>query len=136
MIGMTVTPVSPASWHWTSGSDYTPAMRAGNMIITSGIPPLDVDGSLVGEGDIEAQIRQTVRNLDLLLGSAGSSLDRILRQMVCLKRESDVGEFLRLRPELYTPPYPASVLIVVTAHARPDMLVEIACEALVKDDAS
>jgi len=31
----------------------------------------------------------------------------------------------------YSEPLPASVLVVVTAHAHPDMLIEIACEAVV-----
>lgn len=135
MTDLIAIPVSPDSWTWTSTSTYTPAMRAENMVYTSGIAPLDVDGSLVGPDDIEAQVRQTVRNLGQVLADAGSSLNRIVRQFVYLKRESDIAEFVRLRSELYMPPYPASVLVVVTAHARPDMLVEIACEALADDRA-
>lgn len=134
MTDLIATPVSPDSWAWAIRSTYTPAMRVGNLVLTSGIPPLDVDGSLV-EGDIEAQIRQTVGNLGQVLAAAGSSMNRVVRQMVYLKRERDVAVFLRLREELYEPPYPASVLVVVTAHARPDMLVEIACEALAEDGA-
>jgi hypothetical protein len=53
-----------------------------------------------------------------------------VRQHVYLRRETDIARFVALRRELYRPLDPATVLVVVTAHAHPDMLIEIACEAL------
>jgi 2-iminobutanoate/2-iminopropanoate deaminase len=123
--------VSPPNWLWAAGSQYTPAVRVGDLVLTSGVAPFDEYGQVIGD-DLETQTRKVVTNLAELLAHAGSGLERIVRQHVYLKREEDVARFAALRPQLYRPPYPASVLVVVTAHARPDMLIEIACEALAR----
>lgn len=122
--------ITPPAWRWAAEAHYAQAVRTGDLILTCGVAPFDDDGALVGPGDFDRQFRQTVANLSVLLEEAGSGLDRILRQQVFLRREQDLDRFRALRAELYRPPYPASVLLVVTAHAHPGMLVEIACEAL------
>lgn len=122
--------ITPAAWRWAAAAPYAQAVRAGGLILTCGVAPFDDEGRLVGEGDFDAQCRQTVANLSVLLAASGSSLDRIARQQIFLRREADLDRFRALRAELYSPPLPASVLVVVTAHAHPDMLIEIACEAV------
>lgn len=122
--------ITPAAWRWAANAPYAQAVRAGGLILTCGVAPFDDDGRLIGDGDFDAQCRRTVENLAVLLETAGSGLHRIARQQVFLRREADLDAFRRLRAELYSPPYPASVLVVVTAHAHPGMLIEIACEAL------
>lgn len=129
---MSVREIVLDDWTWTTQATYAQAMRVGSMIYTSGIAPFDEHGAVVGLGDIEAQIRQTVANLDRVLRAGGSGLDHIVRQQVFVRRPEDVRVFAELRRELYSPPFPASVLVVVTAHAHPDMLIEIACEAVVR----
>jgi 2-iminobutanoate/2-iminopropanoate deaminase len=128
---MTVCEIVLDDWSWTANASYAQAIRVGSMIYTSGIAAFDEHGNVVGVGDIEAQIRQTVANLDRVLRAGGSALNHIARQQVYVRRREDVGTFAELRRELYAPPFPASVLVVVTAQAHPDMLIEIACEAVV-----
>ncbi len=132
---MTVQEIVLDDWPWTTDASYAQAVRVGSMIYTSGIAPFDEHGAVVGVGDIEAQIRQTVANLDRVLTAGGSALDHIARQQVFVRRPEDVRAFAKLRGELYSPPFPASVLVVVIAQAHPDMLVEIACEAVVPEPA-
>lgn len=135
-MGVTLREIVPAGWSWPRDVTYSQAIGVGSMIYTSGIAPFDERGEVVGTGDIEAQIRQTVANLDVVLRTGGSSLAHIVRQQVFVRRPEDIRVFAQLRGELYRPPYPASVLFVVTAHAHPDMLVEIACEAVLAEHAS
>jgi enamine deaminase RidA (YjgF/YER057c/UK114 family) len=130
---MTVREIVLDDWSWTADASYAQAVRIGSMIYTSGIAPFDEQGNVVGVGDIDAQIRQTVANLDRVLRAGGSALNHIARQQVFVRRPEDVRAFAELRRELYAPPFPASVLVVVTAQAHPDMLIEIACEAVVPD---
>lgn len=125
--------VAVPGWGWAREAQYSQAIAIGPLILTCGVAPFDESGQLVGKGDFEAQFRQVVANLRTLLAAAGSGLDRIARQHVFLRRPEDLDAFRRLRAELYRPPYPASVTVVVTAHAHPDMLIEIACEALRRD---
>jgi enamine deaminase RidA (YjgF/YER057c/UK114 family) len=122
--------VLPPAWSWARAVTYAQAVRVGDLILTCGVAPFDDTGALVGPGDVDAQARQVVSNLDTLLRTAGSGLGGIVRQHVYLRRAEDVPRFQRLRGELYRPPYPASVLVVVGALAEEEMLVEIAAEAV------
>jgi enamine deaminase RidA (YjgF/YER057c/UK114 family) len=72
-----------------------------------------------------------IDNLSRVLAQAGSGLSHIIRQQIFVRNADHVAIFQRVRAELYEPPYPTSVLLVVAGLARPDVLVEILCEALV-----
>lgn len=122
-------------WTWAAGAAYSQAVVAGGLVLTCGVAPFGDDGSIVARGDLAGQFRQVVANLDRLLAAAGSSLDRIVRQHVFLRREADLDAFRAVRTQLYRLPYPASVTVVVTAMAHPDMLIEIACEAVLAEPA-
>jgi 2-iminobutanoate/2-iminopropanoate deaminase len=128
---MVLQSVAPPEWRWVGSSSYSQAVRVGDIVYTSGVAPFDNEGRVVGVGDCEVQARQAVTNLARLLETAGSGLAQIIRQQVFVRRPEDVEVFKRVRADLYTEPYPASVLVVVTGHAHPDMLIEIACEAIV-----
>ena len=125
-------PLAPDDWAWAKDAHYSQAVRVGELVLTCGVAPLDEEGRVVGVGDFDAQFRATIDNVTELLEVAGSSFDRIVRQQVFLKRRQDLNRFRTLRAELYSPPHPASVLVVITEHAHPDMLIEISCEALVR----
>lgn len=126
---MSLQQITPVGWAWAEEATYSQAVRMDNRLYTSGIAPFDDAGEVVGVGDIEAQVRQVVASLARVLQAGGSDMNHIIRQTVYLKRPEDIALFVNLRRELYDAPYPASVLVVVTAHAHPDMLIEIACEA-------
>lgn len=131
---MTMQPVAPSEWTWVRSTTYSQAVRVDDLLYTSGVAPFDDAGNVVGVADFETQARRTVANLARLLDEAGSSLSQIIRQQVFLRRPQDVDVFKRVRAELYVAPYPASILLVVTGHAHPDMLIEIACEARIGGD--
>jgi 2-iminobutanoate/2-iminopropanoate deaminase len=129
------TPIAPEKWHWARSAHYSQAARVGDLILTCGVAPFDEHGHVVGVGDFEAQCRTAVANVAALLDAAGSAFDRIVRQHVYLKRRADLDLWRMLRAELYSRPYPVSILVVITEHAHPDMLIEISCEALVAERA-
>ena len=61
---------------------YTPVVRAGDFLVTSGQLGM-LDGKLV-EGGIVAETRQTMENLRSVLASAGASLSDIVKTTVFL----------------------------------------------------
>jgi 2-iminobutanoate/2-iminopropanoate deaminase len=125
------TPLAPERWAWAQEAHYSQAVRVGNLVLTCGVAPFDNEGRVVGAGDFDTQCRTTLANVKVLLEAAGSRFDRIIRQHIYLKRSADLDRWRALRTEWYSRPYPASVLVVVTEHAHPEMLLEISCEALV-----
>jgi enamine deaminase RidA (YjgF/YER057c/UK114 family) len=66
---------------------YAHAARAGFLVHTAGAVPLDVDGNLVGAGDLEVQTRQTVANLEAQLGAAGARPEDVVKTVVYVAAE-------------------------------------------------
>jgi 2-iminobutanoate/2-iminopropanoate deaminase len=62
---------------------YSPAIRAAGLIFVSGQGPLENGKPL--RGSIEKQVHRTMKNLNLILESAGSSLDKVVKTTIYLK---------------------------------------------------
>jgi len=68
---------------------YSQAVRAKGMIYVSGQGPFDpASGDVVGE-TIEEQTRQCLRNVEAILGAAGSTMDDVVQATFILLDESD-----------------------------------------------
>ena len=73
---------------------YNQAVKAGGVLYCSGQIALDpVSGSMVGDGDVEAETRQVLSNLKAVLEAGGSSPKLVLRTTVFL---ADLGDFARV----------------------------------------
>ena len=58
------------------------ASGSGRVVFTAGGVPLDSEGSLVGEGDHEAQTEQVVANLEAQLAAGGASAADVVKTTV------------------------------------------------------
>jgi reactive intermediate/imine deaminase len=106
-------------------SHYCDAVRFGNLLFISGIPPTDQDGTLVGGNDVAAQARQVFRNMKLVLDSAGAGFADILKVTVYLLDVNDRAKINPVRKQFFGAARPASTLIGVKELAIPGMKVEI-----------
>jgi enamine deaminase RidA (YjgF/YER057c/UK114 family) len=70
------------------GYSHAVVARAGRLITTAGAVPLDSEGNLVGPGDLVAQARQVLNNLELALGSVGAEGSDVLKTTVYVVSES------------------------------------------------
>jgi 2-iminobutanoate/2-iminopropanoate deaminase len=121
---MTRTIVSPPFIHKTVG--YSHAVQAGNTLYIAGQVATDADGTLVGEGDIEAQVEQVWRNLKAVLGYAGGTVDDIVKITVFATDIAYRPAIAAARERVFAHGrYPASTFLVVQSLARPELLVEI-----------
>ena len=82
---------------------YSQAITAGNLVFCSGQIPLTPDGALI-EGDVAAQTRQVLTNLQAVLTAAGSSLDQVVKTTVFL---ADMGDFAAMNA-VYAEFFPAN----------------------------
>ena len=87
------------------------------------------DGSVPASFD--AQMRLAIANLDTVLLGAGLSLDHVVKLTFFLTRASDLPALREIRRELLTMS-PAVTVLVVSALAGPDLLIEI--EAIAAED--
>jgi enamine deaminase RidA (YjgF/YER057c/UK114 family) len=91
---------------------------------------MDADGNLVGEGDLAAQTRQSLRNLENVLTELGAGWADVVKLSWFVTDVSNVqlirdirNEFLR--PALGDKLNPASTLVQVVGLFRPGYLVEV-----------
>ena len=87
---------------------HSPGIRVGEYIFLSGMGPVDPATGGRNLGPIADQIRQTLRNMEHMLASAGSGLDRIAKINVVLADIQDYDEMNRVWREFFPvdPPAP------------------------------
>ena len=102
---------------------YSQAIAIDNLVFCSGQIPLKPDGTLL-EGDVTAQARQVLTNLQAVLEAAGSSLGQVLKTTVFL---ADMNEFAAMNAvyaEFFLADPPARSTVQVSRLPR-DARVEI-----------
>ncbi|AKG37218.1 RidA family protein [Paenibacillus durus] len=102
---------------------YSQAIIAGNWVYTSGQLGLDpATGELAG--DVQAQARQSLANVQAILEEAGASLDLVVKTTVFLKDMNDFAAVNEVYSSFFKEPYPARSAVEV-ARLPKDGLVEI-----------
>ena len=120
-------------WSWQDRFGFSQAWRvdgAEAVIFLAGQGPVSADGEVVGEGDFEAQVRQTFTNIETVLEHAGGSLESIVKLTVYLTDISTLRDYGRVKADLMPGPPPASTAIQVGALALPGMAIEIEAVAV------
>ena len=110
---------------------YNQAVKAGGVLYCSGQIALDPStGLMVGAGDVEAETRQVLSNLQAVLEAGGSSPGHVLRTTVFL---ADLGDFARVNAiyaELFSDGVSPARACVEVAALPKGARVEIDCIAL------
>jgi reactive intermediate/imine deaminase len=76
------------------------ATKAGGFVFVGGQVPRDETGNLI-TGGIEAQTRQTIKNVTQALALAGCTLEDVVKMMVWLDDARDFAEFNRVYGEFF-----------------------------------
>ena len=129
---------------WESSYGYVQALRVNNTIFVSGqlshtpegelVAPasLGTDGRPANFDSMEAQMRRTYENAQVLLTQLGGSLGDVVEEtLFVLDVPAAFAASGKVRPAVYGQPVPqvASNLIGVSALAFPEQLIEIAFRA-------
>jgi enamine deaminase RidA (YjgF/YER057c/UK114 family) len=111
---------------------YTHVVKAGNTVYIAGQVSVAQDGSVVGKGDPEVQARQIWRNLEAAVQAAGGTLQNIVKTTTYVTNIEYGAAVRTVREALFrTSNPPTSTLLVVSALANPDFMVEIEAIAVV-----
>ncbi|WP_454257759.1 RidA family protein [Pseudoxanthomonas mexicana] len=129
---------------WESSYGYVQALRVNNTIFVSGqlshtpegelVAPasLGTDGRPANFDSMEAQMRRTYENAQVLLTQLGGSLADVVEEtLFVLDVPAAFAASGKVRPAVYGQPVPqvASNLIGVSALVFPEQLIEIAFRA-------
>ncbi len=106
----------------------------GRALHLAGQVGVDEDWNLVGPGDMVAQARQTLENLQSILRGAGGEMDDIVSVIVYVTEMAPLMAVHEVRKEFFSEPYPASTLVQVTALVKPEFLIEISAVAVIPEE--
>ncbi|MDZ5841788.1 Rid family hydrolase [Stenotrophomonas maltophilia] len=132
---------------WESAYGYVQAVRVNNTIFVSGQLSHTPEGQLVAPAELgangkpanfdtmEAQMRRTYENAQVLLAELGGSIADVVEEtLFVIDVPAAFAASSKVRPAVYGQPVPqvASNLIGVSALAFPEQLIEIAFRAEVQ----
>ncbi len=101
------------------------AQGDGQVVHLKGQVPLDPDGGLIGKGDLRAQVRQTLENIQAVLASVGGTMADVVS---LTHYTTDIGAFMGagdIRVQFFAAPYPVTTTVEVARLYDPEIQVEI-----------
>ena len=125
---MSIEFINPDSIHRPTG--YTHVAKAGNQVFIAGQVAIDRSGEVVGVGDIEAQTRQALANLDEAVKAAGGTRKDIAAIRVYMINRDDLPGMRAGRGDFWETP-PASTLLFISGLVLPKLLIEIEAVAVI-----
>ena len=100
-------------------------------IHVSGQIAIDLEGNLVGPGDLRVQTRQVFENLRAILEAHGATFADVVKIGTYLTTLDDLAGMREVRSEYLTSKPPASTAVQVAGLVVPDALIEIDLVAVV-----
>jgi enamine deaminase RidA (YjgF/YER057c/UK114 family) len=133
---MPIEMIDPSGLSHPHGYHHVAVATGTRLVFVAGQTARIADGSLVGEGDLAAQIEQVYVNLDIAMRAAGGSFDDITRLVMYLVDYSPdklpaIGAGIGAAAKrLGVDTRKAMTLIGVAALVDPEILVEVEIAAV------
>jgi 2-iminobutanoate/2-iminopropanoate deaminase len=112
---------------------YSPGIRYGELVFTSGQIGLDPATGKFVDGGVAAQAKQVLENLKAVLEAAGSGLDHVLKVTVFMQDMNDYGAINEVYAGYFRGDPPARSAVEVGGLPL-GALVEMEAVAVVKSD--
>ncbi len=113
------TPKAPAAI-----GPYSQAIKAGNLVYTSGQLPIDPATGAFPEGGIKEQTRQSLLNVKAILEEAGLTMSHVVKTTVFMADMGDFADMNSVYAEFFSQPFPARSAVAVKTLPK-GALVEI-----------
>jgi enamine deaminase RidA (YjgF/YER057c/UK114 family) len=121
---------SGAPWELIVG--YSRAVLVGSNIYISGTTAFDETGNIVGENDAYEQIKQIIKNIEIVLRKITASLSDVVRTRIFVTDILDWRKIGKAHQEAFGDTLPATTMVEVTRLIRPEFQVEIEADAILK----
>ena len=118
-------PLSPAGIHppfarYSHGIEVTSRSR---LVFCSGQLGIGPDAAV--PPDCTGQARLCFENIRAILAEAGMELRHVVKINAYVSGREHLQPYMQVRNDLFSEPYPASTLMVVSGFARPEFVVEV-----------
>ncbi len=112
------------------GAPTSAVVRFGDLVMTCGMPPIDLTTGEIVEGDIRAQTRAVLEALRVTLEHAGSSLDKVIKATVYVTDPGLMADVNEVYRAYFPDGFPARTSAAIKPWAQP-FDIEIECVAIV-----
>lgn len=111
-------------------------MAPGELAFIAGQVAVDRAGTVVGAGDVAAQVNQVFANLGDILKDLGSDFEQVVQLTTYLTSAESIPAFMAARAELFPKlfrggAYPPNTLLVIDRLVKPEFLIEVSAIARV-----
>ncbi len=97
----------------------------GQVVHLKGQVALDASGAIIGAGDMRAQVRQVLTNIETVLATIGGKMSDVISLTQYM---TDIQAFMQtgdIRKEFFAAPYPITTTVEVAALYNPEIIIEI-----------
>ena len=109
---------------------YSRAVKVGDHIFVSGTVAWGDDGKVTDIGDMYAQTKQALRNIEKALAQAGATFANVVRTRTFVTDVSRFEEVAKAHGEVFSDIRPCATVVEVKALVDKEMLVEIEVDAV------
>jgi len=110
---------------------YSRAVKVGNFVFVGGTTSTNPEGVVEGEGDAYLQAKIILQKIEQALSKAGAKLSEVYRVRLYVTDIKQAQETMRAYSEFFKEIKPVTILVEISALARPAHLVEIEAEAII-----
>lgn len=110
---------------------YSQAVKAANLLFISGQIPIDPATGNVVEGGVQAQTKQSLKNLQAICEGAGAGLKDVVKTTVFVRDMAQFAEVNEIYGEFFREGAPARACVEVSCLPK-NVLVEIEAVVLIK----
>lgn len=118
-------------WEWPKKLNFWVGWKRDGTVQLSGLVAFDSGGNVIGKGDCYQQAKQTFKNIEEALASAGASMSDVMKITTYLTDMDNYQAFGKARSEAFPDGVPASTTVVSPALITPDLLIEIEAMAII-----
>ena len=110
---------------------YSRAVKVGNFVFVGGTTSTNPEGIVEGEGDAYLQAKIILQKIEQALSKAGAKLSEVYRVRLYVTDIKQAQEIMRAYSEFFKEIKPVTILVEISALARPAHLVEIEADAII-----
>jgi enamine deaminase RidA (YjgF/YER057c/UK114 family) len=110
---------------------YSRAVKVGNFVWVGGTTTTTPEGVVEAEGDAYRQTQIVLQKIEAALTKAGAQLSEVFRVRIYVTDIKKAQEYMRAYSEFFKEIKPVTILVEISALARPAHLVEIEAEAII-----
>lgn len=118
---------------WEDEYGYSQAVKVGDTIFLSGQVSHDDEGNVLGEGDMEVQMRTAYANVAKLLAQFGATIENVVDEILFVTdMDAAFPARVKMKQEVFSgSPILASTIVQIQRLAFPSLMIEIRCIAKV-----